>query len=79
VTGLTATAAASYLRRHGAAALMLATPVTDRDAQYQLEEVYDAVSRVRDVSPVHHLKDHYKDWEQPSDEYVASVMDEVLG
>jgi putative phosphoribosyl transferase len=78
-TGLTATAAAAYVRRQGAAALMLATPVIDREALYRLEDVYDAVVRIRDVSPIHHLKDHYQDWEEPSDEYVSKVMDEALG
>ena len=71
-THVVAQAAAEYLRRHGAARLVFATPLASDDAMPRLRELYDEVVVDRVVRRSG-LRDFYAD-SVPSDEDVHDCM-----
>ena len=71
-THIVAQAAAEYLRRHGAARLVFATPLASDDAMPRLRELYDEVVVDR-VARRSGLRDFYAD-SAPSDEDVHDCM-----
>jgi predicted phosphoribosyltransferase len=80
-TGITAEAAAAYLRRHGVQRLTLAVPVATPDAARLLEKpgvLYDSVFALESPEAFGSVGSWYEDFSQVSDARVLSALHSAL-
>ena len=76
-TGSTAKAAAQVAKAHGAARVIVATPVAPREVRHRLSDHADEVVVVDTPEPFHAIGQFYADFRQTSDSEVTRLLDEA--
>lgn len=78
-TGLTAFAAADYLRRHGATRIVLAVPVIAGDTARTLRGRVDAVIALEEPELFYAVGQFYRNFDEVTDNEVIAVLREARG